>query len=234
MTDIHATIPLDALLDPDDADTDHWIGVARDDRTGHYWHSIPNHRLPACITCRRWMTDWSLINRCDTNDTDPVLREGAPEPTIMDVATLPMPEPPNFTTVRIGPVAWVRNDQPNTAGRLSWSGPGGRRTWDELCEISHHNTGHPPVVLQPLIEDDPGLLTDSELDTLDLAARLADQYALIVDYGPSRTADLAEFGHHIHAIQQAVMAQAAARAYPERFRLLGATRLIGTTTHREA
>lgn len=43
----------------------------------------------------------------------------------------------------------------------------------------------------------------------------------IVDSGPTRDADLAEAVHHIHALQKMIMGQAAARAYPSTFRLLG-------------
>lgn len=45
----------------------------------------------------------------------------------------------------------------------------------------------------------------------------------VVAVGPSRQGDLAEAVHHIHALQNVVMAQAAARAYPDEFRLLGST-----------
>jgi hypothetical protein len=43
----------------------------------------------------------------------------------------------------------------------------------------------------------------------------------IVANGPTRTEDLAELTAAIHVIQRTVMAQAAARAYPGEFRLLG-------------
>jgi hypothetical protein len=39
--------------------------------------------------------------------------------------------------------------------------------------------------------------------------------------GPTRAADLAELTAAIHVIQRAVMAQAAARAYPGQYRPLG-------------
>ena len=44
----------------------------------------------------------------------------------------------------------------------------------------------------------------------------------IVGHGPTRADDLAEFRYAVHVIQRAVEAQAAARAYPREFRLLGA------------
>lgn len=43
----------------------------------------------------------------------------------------------------------------------------------------------------------------------------------IVAHGPTRADDLAEFRYAVHVIQRAVEAQAAARAYPREFRLLG-------------
>jgi hypothetical protein len=51
----------------------------------------------------------------------------------------------------------------------------------------------------------------------------------IVEDGPSRQADLNEMVAHIHALQQAVMSNAASRAYPQEFRTLG-----GTIARREA
>lgn len=45
-----------------------WVGVARDSRTGHYWHMRPEVRhLPQCGCCGLFMTDWSLINQCGTD-----------------------------------------------------------------------------------------------------------------------------------------------------------------------
>ncbi|MER6830902.1 hypothetical protein ABT352_33250 [Streptosporangium sp. NPDC000563] len=64
-------------------------------------------------------------------------------------------------------------------------------------------------------------LTGRELEVLALTGRLAEELAAIVGNGPARAQDLNELLVHVHAIQHAVMAQAAARAYPEQFRLLG-------------
>lgn len=53
------------LLDDDaTTDTSAWVGIAFDNRTGHYWHAVPGQTLPACVHCWLWMTDWSLINDC--------------------------------------------------------------------------------------------------------------------------------------------------------------------------
>ena len=67
-----------------------------------------------------------------------------------------------------------------------------------------------------------GLLTSDEHQAVRQAGLL---YTLIagrvVADGPTRDADLAEIRAAIHLIQRAVLAQAAARAHPREFRLLG-------------
>jgi hypothetical protein len=70
---------------------------------------------------------------------------------------------------------------------------------------------------------DPELLTEAEHRAIDYTAALWHELGEIVGPGPSRAVDLRELVVHIHAIQHAVMSQAAARAYPDRFRLLGGT-----------
>jgi hypothetical protein len=67
----------------------------------------------------------------------------------------------------------------------------------------------------------PEFLTEEERDTVALAGELWNQLCRIVPGGPTRAADLSELCVHIHAIQHAIMANAAARAYPGRYRLLG-------------
>jgi hypothetical protein len=69
------------------------------------------------------------------------------------------------------------------------------------------------------------LLTELELETLELTAELWENLGIIVGVGPSSRGDLQELAAHIHAIQHAIMSQAAARAYTRRFRLLGGTTL---------
>jgi hypothetical protein len=65
------------------------------------------------------------------------------------------------------------------------------------------------------------LLTAAEHNAVTTAALLANQVAEIITDGPSRDGDLAEAAHHIHAVQRMILAQAAARAYPDRYRTLG-------------
>lgn len=65
------------------------------------------------------------------------------------------------------------------------------------------------------------LLTPAEHDAVAMAGELWNLLTGIVGDGPAREGDLRELIGHVHAIQQAVMKQAAARAYPEMYRLLG-------------
>lgn len=65
------------------------------------------------------------------------------------------------------------------------------------------------------------LLTEAEHRAMDLTVELVRTLAEIVGPDRSRGGDMAELVAAVHAIQQSVMSQAAARAYPERYRLLG-------------
>lgn len=70
------------------------------------------------------------------------------------------------------------------------------------------------------------LLTDLEVEALELSGRLGKLLAQIVgSAGPTADRDWAELSGALHVIQRAVAAQAACRAYPERgYRLLGEAR----------
>jgi hypothetical protein len=65
------------------------------------------------------------------------------------------------------------------------------------------------------------LLTPAEREAVATAAALANQVYAIIGDGGAEEGDLAEAVHHIHAIQRMILAQAAARAYPDLYRLLG-------------
>ena len=65
------------------------------------------------------------------------------------------------------------------------------------------------------------LLTPLELKVSADLGQVWNDLCQIVDGGATRDADLNEAVHHIHALQKMVMGQAAARAYPSTFRLLG-------------
>lgn len=66
------------------------------------------------------------------------------------------------------------------------------------------------------------MLTPDEHDAINRAGEL---YTFIADrvasHATTRETDLRELALHIHNIQHVVMAQAAARQYPQRYRLLG-------------
>lgn len=65
------------------------------------------------------------------------------------------------------------------------------------------------------------LLTDDELELMNKTAQVANLMYKVIGDGPQSEHDWAEAAHHIHNIQHMVMAQAAARAYPDLFRLMG-------------
>lgn len=65
------------------------------------------------------------------------------------------------------------------------------------------------------------LLTEDEHRAIALAGELMNLLRSIVGDGPHALAELAELVPPVHVIQRAVMKQAAARAYPDRYRLLG-------------
>jgi hypothetical protein len=64
-------------------------------------------------------------------------------------------------------------------------------------------------------------LSEIELRAMACTAELANLLGKVVGNDRTRAHDLAELVHHVHAIQHAVMAQAAARVYPAMFRRLG-------------
>lgn len=66
------------------------------------------------------------------------------------------------------------------------------------------------------------LLTEAEHEAMVLTVNLWNLLCReVVGQGTSRSGDLRELCDHIHGIQHAVLSQAAARAYPEHYRLLG-------------
>lgn len=65
------------------------------------------------------------------------------------------------------------------------------------------------------------LLTDAEHELIVHLGTAFTRYCAVVGDGASRAGDLAEFASRVHDLQHAVMAQAAARAYPDRYRLAG-------------
>lgn len=67
-------------------------------------------------------------------------------------------------------------------------------------------------------------LTDAEREAMDLTAELTGLVCQrVIGHGPTRATDVAEFVDKIHQIQHVILSQAAARAHPEWYRLLGET-----------
>lgn len=65
------------------------------------------------------------------------------------------------------------------------------------------------------------LLTDAERATLEAVGKIAGAMRTVIGDGPNAENDMHEAIRSIHALQAMVMSQAAARAYPDEFRLLG-------------
>ena len=67
------------------------------------------------------------------------------------------------------------------------------------------------------------LLTDAEHGLIVRIGECACAFASIINDGAMLGYDSREFSDKIHQLQHMVMSQAAARAYPDRYRLLGET-----------
>lgn len=75
-----------------------------------------------------------------------------------------------------------------------------------------------------VMEGDGSGLTDAEHRFMELTADLMDLFVMeICGRGAAREHDIDEMAARIHAIQYPVLAQAAARAHPTLYRLLGGT-----------
>lgn len=65
------------------------------------------------------------------------------------------------------------------------------------------------------------LLTDDEHEVLRLSGELASKARRIIGNGPQANNDGQELVIHIHGVQHMILRNAAARAYPDLYRLLG-------------
>ena len=66
------------------------------------------------------------------------------------------------------------------------------------------------------------MLTPAEMRAMDITVDLVHVMCKeVIGRGPTRDNDVREFVHQVHIIQQAILSQAAGRAYPQRFRTLG-------------
>lgn len=76
--------------------------------------------------------------------------------------------------------------------------------------------------MDAMTQPQPELLTEAEHRAIELTAELWNLLVQeVLGMEASRDGDTAELCVHIHGIQRAVLAQAAARAYPGKYRLLG-------------
>jgi hypothetical protein len=66
-------------------------------------------------------------------------------------------------------------------------------------------------------------LTEEEHEILDLTSKLAERVRAWLGDGPAARGDWAELAGAIHVVQRQVLSNAAARAYPGRYRMAGRT-----------
>ncbi len=66
-------------------------------------------------------------------------------------------------------------------------------------------------------------LTPAEEEALEAIANTANALYKVIGTGPQSEFDMAEAIHHVHSLQSMIMSNVCARAYPDRFRVLGAT-----------
>lgn len=94
------------------------------------------------------------------------------------------------------------------------------------CTYDDPDYDGPQSVVAPEVWDQADLgpaLTSDEIRAVTAAGELWNLLCKVVEDGPTREADLRELIVHVHAIQQAVLSNAAGRVYPELFRRLGTT-----------
>ncbi|MBC9005164.1 hypothetical protein [Micromonospora aurantiaca (nom. illeg.)] len=89
------------------------------------------------------------------------------------------------------------------------------------CGESAHCTPPYPGALPGTPYQRGELLTELEHKAMGLTAELWETLCHVVGTAASAGQDLAELAAPINALQHAILAQAAARAYPDRYRLLG-------------
>lgn len=92
--------------------------------------------------------------------------------------------------------------------------------------VGAHRLDSVTQVCGMLPPEESELLSPAELEAMDLTAALWTVLNEIAADGVARYGDLTELAAHVHAIQHAVLAQAAGRAYPARFRLMGGDPLV--------
>lgn len=76
-------------------------------------------------------------------------------------------------------------------------------------------------------------LTRDERALVASIAKVYNEFCRIMPHGRARRDDLQEVVFHIHGLQRMIMANAAARAYPDQFRPLGGDELKDTERHHD-
>lgn len=121
--------------------------------------------------------------------------------------------------------------RPNTshfgcyAGERLGTGRAGEHL-ERSCARCHAKWEQRCVDLPELVdlgEAPAGPLTELEHQALELLAEFSRLLISIVGQGATRGHDFDELYHHVHVLQRTIGSQAAARAYPDRYRLLGMT-----------
>jgi hypothetical protein len=72
------------------------------------------------------------------------------------------------------------------------------------------------------------LLTNEELALVEDLGRIVERFGRVIGQGHARDSDVGDAMFHILALQRMVLAQAAARAYPMDFRLMGEDKPVGS------
>lgn len=73
-----------------------------------------------------------------------------------------------------------------------------------------------------VVPSTPGLMTPAEHRAMELTAELFNLMCReVIDHGPARQGDVSELAADIHRLQHRILRQAAGRAYPDRYRMLG-------------
>lgn len=76
----------------------------------------------------------------------------------------------------------------------------------------------------PVAFPHPDLMTEAEHRAMELTVELTNVVCQeVIGDGASRSGDVREFVAAVHVIQRMIKGQAAGRAYPDRYRLLGRT-----------
>lgn len=85
--------------------------------------------------------------------------------------------------------------------------------WCCACLVNKNRQGSIPCI--------GSMLTYEEQAMVETLGYLYQDFSVMVGDGASRVDDMREIAFHIHALQNMILAQSAAREYPSKFRLMG-------------